>query len=211
MLALAQPAEAKIVYTPANKVIPVCSHHPKLCFKLDLNHDKIVDFTIPRLTYVGSYLLAIRPAAKQSKNQIWGTVSDPFHTSKYKWSVASALNSWVAVGPNSVKFQPKHSALLGLQFHCGPYSSGCMWGQWYNANSKYLGLRFYAKGKVHYGWARLNVPTPSGSHAKLTGYAYETIPNKPIITGQTSAPDVITLEPGSLGRLAQGAAGRLRK
>ena len=40
----------------------------------------------------------------------------------------------------------------------------------------------------------------------LTGYAYETIPNKLIITGKTKGPDVITAQPGSLGHLAQGAA-----
>jgi hypothetical protein len=43
--------------------------------------------------------------------------------------------------------------------------------------------------------------------ATLTGYAYETIPNKPIIAGKTKGPDVITLEPATLGHLAQGASG----
>ena len=41
----------------------------------------------------------------------------------------------------------------------------------------------------------------------LTGYAYETVPNKPIITGKTTGPDVITLDPATLGHLAQGASG----
>jgi hypothetical protein len=38
----------------------------------------------------------------------------------------------------------------------------------------------------------------------LTGYAYETIPGKPIIAGETKGPDVITMQPGSPGRLALG-------
>ncbi len=42
--------------------------------------------------------------------------------------------------------------------------------------------------------------------ALLTGYAYETIPNKPIIAGKTHGKDVITLEPASLGHLARGAS-----
>ncbi len=76
----------------------------------------------------------------------------------------------------------------------------------------YLGLKFFVKGKPHFGWARLTVHgTHVSEKATLTGYAYETIPNKPIITGQTKGPDVITLDPGSLGRLAQGSAGRLAK
>jgi hypothetical protein len=38
----------------------------------------------------------------------------------------------------------------------------------------------------------------------LSGYAYETVPNKPLVTGKTKGPDVITLGPGTLGRLARG-------
>jgi hypothetical protein len=39
VLALAQPSEAKIVYTPAHKQLPINSP-----FYLDLNHDRINDF-----------------------------------------------------------------------------------------------------------------------------------------------------------------------
>ena len=42
----------------------------------------------------------------------------------------------------------------------------------------------------------------------LTGYAYETVPNKPIIAGKTKGPDVATLpmetRAGTLGHLALG-------
>ena len=38
----------------------------------------------------------------------------------------------------------------------------------------------------------------------LTGYAYETIPNKPIVAGKTHGEGVVTLEPASLGALAAG-------
>jgi hypothetical protein len=45
-------------------------------------------------------------------------------------------------------------------------------------------------------------------NAILTGYAYETIPNEPIIAGKTKGSDVITVQPGtmsdSLGGLALG-------
>jgi hypothetical protein len=88
--------------------------------------------------------------------------------------------------------------------------SGFM-GPWANGGKgvkkHYLGLRFDINGETHFGWARLNVSVqPTNVTATLTGYAYETITNKPIITGKTKGPDVITLEPGSLGRLARGAS-----
>jgi hypothetical protein len=55
----------------------------------------------------------------------------------------------------------------------------------------------------------------------LTGYAYETIPNRPILTGKEEGTEdtnnasqkngalmgQVALQPASLGRLAQGASG----
>jgi hypothetical protein len=55
-------------------------------------------------------------------------------------------------------------------------------------------LKFTINGQVHYGWARFNVKVLHDGHnyrttPLLTGYAYETVPNKPIITGQTQGPE----------------------
>ncbi|HSY31178.1 MAG TPA: hypothetical protein VLA42_04245, partial [Verrucomicrobiae bacterium] len=97
--------------------------------------------------------------------------------------------------------------------HPGCYSYPCTFtaGQWLDTKNRYLGLQFVINGQVHYGWARLTVTVPRptisrGIYAVLTGYAYETEPNKPIITGKTKGPDVITLDPATLGHLAAGAS-----
>jgi hypothetical protein len=88
-------------------------------------------------------------------------------------------------------------------------------GPWANGGKgvkdRYLGLKFAIKGEIHYGWARLNVKVDKIGNivnitALLTGYAYETIPNKAIIAGKTKGPDVITMQPGTLGHLARGAS-----
>ena len=75
-----------------------------------------------------------------------------------------------------------------------------------NTKRRYLGLQFMIGNEIHYGWARLKVLYQGGPgfQATITGYAYETIPNKPIIAGKTKGPDVITLPAGSLGELARG-------
>jgi hypothetical protein len=208
MLALAHPADAKVIYTPANKTLPKCLfNRDRPCFRLDLNHDNIIDFRIPWFFDSKSAALSIRPAKYKTKNRIWGTLSSAVCTTtqhKHPLYVASALNSGVSLGPNSLKFQAKHYKMWGVG-HGG--SGTCNWGQWYGVQ-KYVGLMFYIKGNIHYGWARLDATFPK---PKLTGYAYETIPGKPIITGKTKGPDVITLERGSLGRLARGSAGRSGK
>jgi hypothetical protein len=184
LLALAQPAQGKIVYTPAHLRV-------NNDFTLDLNHDGIGDFVF-RLYATnhgsGGYI-AVRPYT--SVNLIWGTKH-----------AAAALRPGVKVGSNHML---QKSNTLMYAFNC--FTTGCTYaGSWHKVENRYLGLKFYAKGKAHYGWARLSESAPSV--LKLTGYAYETIANKPIVTGKTKGPDVITLEPGTLGRLAHGSAGR---
>jgi len=71
--------------------------------------------------------------------------------------------------------------------------------------NRYLGFKFKIRGATHYGRARLDVSLTNGIVVgTLTGYAYETIPNKPIIAGKTKGPDVITVHSGTLGALAAG-------
>ena len=193
LLALAQPAEAKIVYTPAHKKIPFCTGNQSLCFKLDLNHDGVPDFTIVRVRYGSFYSLDVRPPdLPKSKNHVWGG-------NKGSHRLAYALSAGVSVGSNAVRFEPLHYSMFGY----GNFSTGSKsWGQWQKVHNKYLGLRFSANGKTHYAWARLST-TPD---TVLTGYAYETIPDKSIVTGKTKGPEVITLEPATLGHLARGAS-----
>jgi len=84
------------------------------------------------------------------------------------------------------------------------------YGSWVNVKDRYLGIKFKIKDQIHYGWARLSVQVelPLTITATITGYAYESIPNKPIIAGRTKGPDVITLPAdtgaGTLGHLALG-------
>jgi uncharacterized repeat protein (TIGR03803 family) len=75
-----------------------------------------------------------------------------------------------------------------------------------NVKNRYLGVMFKIKGKIHYGWARLSVQVqfPLTITATLTGYAYETIPNKAIIAGKTKGPEDSAEQPATLGRLALG-------
>jgi hypothetical protein len=73
-------------------------------------------------------------------------------------------------------------------------------------------MKFVINGTAHYGWAHVTV---HNGNAVLNGYAYETVPNTPIVTGKTSGPVVADLSmeplssdhPATLGLLAQGSRG----
>lgn len=215
LAALAVPAEAKIVYTPANVSTPL---------SLDLNNDGFADFVISTIGFgqTAGGIMTIKCAGHAPEpappkggfvcnyqtNQIWGRgmLSGRF---------ASALPAGVPVGPNKSYFQasamyPRSGVLMAeaASRHVSQEYGTNTAGQWVNTESRYLGLQFVINGEVHYGWARLSVSVgdnlrPTGT---LTGYAYETVPGKPIITGKTKGPDVVTLDPATLGHLAQGAS-----
>jgi hypothetical protein len=195
MLSLAQTADAKIIYTKSH--IQITSPGT---YCLDLNHDGTKDFKLVNSYDTASAFLDV--AGLNRNNRLWGDIG------RGGFYFASALKAGAEVGPNTVHFSSNAADYhIMAKYNAVSHTST---GQWVEVSNRYLGLRVEIKGKVHYGWARLSVRSTNGLPppvATLTGYAYETIPNKPIITGKTEGPDVITLEPGSLGQLAQGSAG----
>jgi hypothetical protein len=232
-LALVSPAEAKIVYTRVNKPL---GH---LVTVLDINNDGIPDFGFCNGTFYarvpssgstcalarrlernppdarrpspfGQWLSIFPPKAKMNANRAWGS-------STWRGGPAAApLAAGVSVGP-----QLKFTAGARIMATWGSSSGYPHYGgPWKNAAHTYVGLRFLINGQVHYGWARLNVHADdSGVSATLTGYAYETIANKPILTGNIVGPakpknvrrDATrpsgSRAPASLGLLAIGAEG----
>ena len=179
-LVLAQPAEGKIVYTPAHVNI---APNGGLAL-LDLNHDGIPDFGLSNNLRTGSGSLAsLKVVQGASANEIWGK-GLPCYPG---YSCAAALPKGKKVGPKA-QFQqdPKSGLFMVVLEHEGS------WGPWLDVKQAYLGLKFLIDGKTHFGWARLKL-TVERTHktitATLTGYAYETIPNKAIITGATKEPD----------------------
>jgi hypothetical protein len=193
MLPLAQPAEAEIVYTPVHIVL----HRGALA--LDLNNDGTVDFILldkyrRNGQTTNSFWLYVNPEHKG--NAAVGRQGTYFRS-------ASALNRGSQIGSKD-QFDGNLMA-----FACSFASTtDCRVGNWFDVSQRYLGLKFTINGQTHYGWARLNVKFElnKGVTATLTGYAYETVPNKAIEAGKTKGPDVVAVEPASLGHLAQGAS-----
>jgi len=195
LLALAQPAEAKIVFTPVHQKLPINQD-----FYIDLNHDGTNDFsfraghggqghdTFVVSTYAN--LFAFPPQGNGVVGKTYG----------------SALSRGASIGPNSPLVNRQSVGMGGYATLDG---QGGYWGPWANGGQgvqhRYLGLEFLISGKVHFGWARFNVRVFYDNRARvdavLTGYAYETVPNKPIIAGKTKGPDD---RQGSLGRRRGG-------
>ncbi|HWY59321.1 MAG TPA: hypothetical protein VNZ03_32960 [Terriglobales bacterium] len=219
-LALAQPAEAKIVYTPTDVII---SGHP---LPIDLNHDGIVDFFLFHYYFHtstgGNALLACLDPAKGSIFTYCGESSrgsnalNAFRVVESGWGAAVQAGAKIVGGD---RFRSMHSANLGsVVFPTSSHFKPAWRGPWMNGGkgvrNRYLGVKFQINKRFHFGWARITVTTqaryaanriPASFTATLTGYAYETVPDKGIVAGKTRGPDAV-VEPATLGHLAAGAS-----
>jgi hypothetical protein len=207
VLALARASEAKVVYTETHQVT-----HAGFPLYLDLNHDGIKDFVLRTTYYAGTSYFKVGVNASGYGNMNNAVAGRRFSNGSYFFSAASALPAGARIGPerNFPVHHPFMAVELFNRIHTSQYSDVGPWvGKGKGVRNRYMGLKFVIHGKVHYGWARVSVTL--GHHRQyddvsstLTGYAYETIPNKPIIAGQITGPDVITVQPETLAELARG-------
>jgi hypothetical protein len=208
--ALSSPAQAEVVYTPVHQKI---GWHG---LTIDLNHDGIGDFRLQPQEFRSDSAGMI--VYSHASNRVLATGGAR--------NSVSNLAAGYLVGPNRTKFTRggtfSSRKMPGKLLYICADSSGFIscFGPWYkNTPGSYVGFKFLINGEVHYGWARLKVVIvrPGEIRVYLTGYAYETIANKPILTGATHGPDDASVEPSAtpasatrppatLGMLSAGAA-----
>jgi hypothetical protein len=185
LMALTQPVQAKIIYTPAHAKF---TQFPPVT--LDLNNDGTADFMLAlggraNSAAASQYAFVYAPRSNPSNQAI--------AAAKGAYEPAVALRAGSRIGPG--RLFGDEDILVEHYSTFGRNSSATDWeGQWADGGkglkNRYLGLKFTVKGQVHFGWARVTVTTSGKTFtATLTGYAYETIPNKSIIAGKTKGPD----------------------
>jgi len=216
VLALAEPSPAEVVFTPTHQTIS--SGHG---LWLDLNGDGTTDFFFkdsgwhfpgPRGETCGptstcgpaGYGELMVKGAKPA-NEVVG-VRD-----RYYRGLARVLPINSKVGSSAAFVSNASEGVIMGTLSVGVDNTNSA-GYWHNVQNQFLGLKFSINGETHYGWARFSVKVGAKFqfYGILTGYAYETSPNTPILTGQRSGTDAHSdsAVPGaSLGRLAQGADG----
>lgn len=204
MLALVPQAAGKIVYTKVHKTVPY-NHGPVF---FDLNNDGVNDFALSgrsMATTSGAHA-NLNVYAAHRGNAVWSVQSQGHHC-------AAAVYAGQFIGPKR-KFNPHKLVMFFLNTFLGSGSAFC---PWINLPIAYLGLKVEINGKEHYGWARISF---FHNATTLTGYAYETIPNKAIVADQTrgpaneenldstaalASPTLDAPAPATLGALAMGA------
>jgi hypothetical protein len=208
VMAMAEPAEARIVAMPVS--VQILENAGIIQF--DINNDGIPDFGLSAMIYqfagqppMGNFSSMLRIVPAQPGNEVWAVSSDPDEC-------AVAVHAGMHIG-GARPFKPGPMIMLaatgsetrGRTSHCA----------WNGASSPYLGLKFLINGEVHYAWARV---TGGLRNMTLAGFAYETVPGKPIIAGATKEPgktdlqaesgfDSPAIQQAGLGLLAMGSFG----
>ena len=213
-LALAQPCEAKIEYTQTNETI---GRNGRLI--IDLNHDGIDDFTVfdrsGQAQFRTSQFLWVQGMAGNLVN-----CNSTFCASS---EFAGALSAGSQIQLHGARgwMNPAIMAYAVLSRFGSFYT-----GPWSRIKTRYLGVQFQINGETHFGWIRLSVKFRKGGTPKdrawevnLSGFAYETVPGKPITAGQTKGSDetaseilhgtkpLLGAQIATLGQLALGAGG----
>jgi hypothetical protein len=207
VLALAGASQAEVVYTETYQVTQT-----GFPLYIDLNHDGIKDFLLRTTFYAGTSGLEVGLDAAGFENADNVVAGRRYSLGGgYFLSAASALRAGAEIGPKG-NFSVRLPVMAAEHFDGvgSQYSDLGKWaGKGKGVKNRYLGLKFVISGEVHYGWARLSVTLAHHRQfddvsGTLTGYAYETVPDKPIIAGRITGSDVITLQSDTLGGLALG-------
>jgi hypothetical protein len=210
MLALVQPAAGEVVVTKKTIPIPLTSTGVREPVKVSMANNGINDFSFElyssNVNSVAERILTLDGATPRDRVIAMGD-----------------LNTYAAQLPRGRKIGGTYDNLgsrLLVEASVSGGTSRYFQGFWDgNLKDQFLGVRFLIDGKPHYGWIRLSVTTNTKPHgpfitATITGYAYETVPNKAILAGAAkSTGEVQVLRDGrnqvgpSLGMLALGSDG----
>ncbi|MBK9643390.1 MAG: T9SS type A sorting domain-containing protein [Saprospiraceae bacterium] len=172
VLMLSVSANAQIVYTDVNPDTTIANR----IYYLDLNNDGTTDDSI-RLFVSRPYIGECRG----SKVSIFALNGNTVSGSTYplamniKDTISSAL-TWSASGD--------------LRYIRSGDPTSCpndTLGYWTNAKDYYLGLKLIVGTYTYYGWLRMQITVdPLYASGIIKDYAYNSIPNQPILAGQTS-------------------------
>jgi hypothetical protein len=216
VMMLSAHANAQIVYTD---IIPDTTINTNNgVYPLDLNNDGIIDFNINYTTsaVTGTCGLSANPTnllvsvTPLGANEVGRSVlnfmpspsalslNEPIDSSSFTWlNTGNQLMSnrnWICWGGGPMNPNPPYWLAQNFGY----------WTNWSAPVDKYLPLRLHVGSQKYYGWIHLNVAMLTASFT-AQDYAYNSIPNQPILAGETSCiPPTVMLTPSGSISLCNG-------
>ena len=183
---------AQIVYTDVipDLVIDTTGN----VYALDMNNDGTIDFN---LSFTKSIVSSTRCSGTRNSYSVKISPADSILDNVANLSYAGinyppSINKDTLIDSTGYIWGKSASQILvNVAWYCSgrgiPFSynwRSTMTGKWNAATDKYLGLRFKVGSNTYYGWLWLTVG--NGSYT-IKGYAYNSIPNQPILAGDTGS------------------------
>ena len=184
-LACSTPSQAEVIFTPSNAVFRGLGR-----FDIDLDNDGSADFSL-LISWIQYDTSTKIPA-------LFASGQRPSH------QIVTAGRDALPLRKNTQIGSGQGFRALGIMESSDIYGGN----DWRNLKGRCLGVRFLINGEVHYGWIGFREVHVFPITAKLYGWAYETVPDTPILagdTGTTASPDS-SYHPTSLEILASGHA-----
>ena len=161
----------------------------------------------------GTRLWAEDPSTPQTYNlTIGGQTAFTFYSGTEFSIIPSSLNAVIGVQPGLPNDPSPFTMALAASQLIGPDAAGYAWlpnilggdtlvasrdigtiGYFTGVESAYIGLQFQIAGQTYYGWVRAGAPVVGINGGWIYDYAYETVPNTPILAGQVPEPSPVTL------------------
>jgi len=185
VLACVEPVYADVVFTPSDATVK-CRFTD---LAIDLNNDGIADFTLINLGLEHGSAIGITGPA--------GNAAMATNARFYKYAYALLPHTPIVPTRNFQSFSGRGTFGPELAGSGGLSSSTYPHGQFADTHNRAVGLRFKINGLNHYGWIGFR-KFDGGCTGQLAGWAYETVPNRPIRAGQThESSEDATLSPQS--------------
>ncbi len=176
---------AQIVYTDVNPDTTVKCMSPNFpcnkSYNLDLNNDGTIDFKLYSAWYTSPCLINTTKEvyiSSQSGNGFYTLV----------------MNANDVIDSNLV-FSTSNVILRSITSDGSLVWNSCMSSSGSAFADRYLGLQLIVGANIYYGWVRLDVGVIDHplilAQIILKDYAYNTIPNQPILAGQTVATGIV--------------------
>jgi hypothetical protein len=191
MLALLQPAAGEVVVTKKTIHIPLAPRNMQEPVKVSMANNGVDNFSFILSSSATSSFpdRGLRELLVAGIDAGQGKGPNQFLAGGDFYAKALALARGANIGPagiTSATFASFAGLVEGTNSSQGGFYSRGYWAG--NLKNRYIGVRFQINGQFHYGWIRLTATTNTklkkpSLEATITGYAYETVPNKPIKAG----------------------------
>ena len=175
-------ANAQIVYTDVNPdtVISTPPAQTPKDYNLDLNNDGVNDFKISCSLRIGAcqtarfYIFYVKDSALNANAVVADTNSTYTRPMNFNENIVSGLTF-------------SASGYLRYERTTNQLCPGYIQGYWPLLSDRYLGLKLIVGANTYYGWARMQISFGNPTTCTIKDYAYNSIPNQPILAGQTIA------------------------